>query len=579
MARNKVRLLGLPLGVFLFALFLRTWGITNGMPYVQTTDESSDITTSLNLAQGDIPEYTYHRVVWSLFQLPLHGLHFVYNKITQPDYGFDSFEADYFTDRDNFIVTTRIYGAIWASLTCSVVYFIGLFITQKEWPGLLAGILLAVHPAHVYLSHIALPDAFGTFWVALNLLAVIMMIKSQSRWSYILAGTTAALAILTRLQTLTLVLPVVVMAHVIAWRTLSDRPIRFLIFHWLWIAGSFIAANIVFNPFIVIAPQHVRDDIQFIVDERFSGDSSWHPEVQQSNILDNAQNNLDLPVQFIRPYILIAALFAAAVALYRRQASSLLIAGAFFFFVISVLVAAAPRITYWLPSVIPGVIVIATGLFWLWKSESRIFLFAAVAVLIGLSIIETVKIDTVLAKPNTQELAYDFITHNIPADESVIQGNEFIYSVPLSRNMVSIRRLENQRDLAPLYDFILKSPQHLRQPAYDIFGPEYRDVIRSVDDMTRFLLDNHIHYVIETSYCDGQTSYELVGSSSFPIIDEELRPHLTLRFSASPFETDQCEQVIDNRLHMVNIRLSAWERVGPIIRVYRVNLDSVRNSP
>jgi hypothetical protein len=45
-----------------------------------------------------------------------------------------------------------------------------------------------------------------------------------------------------------------------------------------------------------------------------------------------------------------------------------------------------------------------------------------------------------------------------------------------------------------------------------------------------------------------------------------------------PFDVDHCLQRIENRTHMESMRLGDWRRVGPIVRVYRVLSENIRNA-
>ncbi len=559
--------------IFGVALALRLWGIDAGMPRGQLPDETNDIATSLQIVKGEVPEYTYHRVAWPMFQIPLHGAHFLVKKLADFGYSLDRFEAEYFTRRQDFIMSARIYSAVWASLACVVVYGAGLLATKHPGGGLLSGGLLALHPAHVYLSHVALPDAFATLWVGLNLLGTLLILNSGSRWGYVLAGAAAAVAMLVRLQTAALVILPVVAAHGIAWWRFSGRSRQFLMMRWLWAAGAFVAASVVFNPFIVLAPGRVWDDVQFIFDERYTGTNNWQPELQQFDPLSNIRANREQPVNFLRPYVLVLALLAAAVCVLRRETAGLAVVFAFGVIAFTLLPTTIPRITFWLPAVVVASLLVAIGLFWAMSQRQAIIRVAGIGLLAGvvaLSGFESVTIDRVLARPTTQTLAYEYITHHVPPGAAVMQGNEFTYSVPLARNMASITRLAAHETLPPVYEYLSDHPDQITHPAYDIFGPEAIGQIRSDDDMLAFLDRFHIDYVVETDYCAGPIPYDQVASRSFPLVTAGVRDHLTLLYTASPFESDVCLQVIPDRTPLESMSLGDWQRTGPIIRVYRV---------
>src|SRR5215207_7959158 len=91
------------IGIFLIALGVRLWGIDFGLPYGQIPDETTDVTQSFQIAKGELPPYPFHRVTWSLFQLPVHGVHFVALKLANLQFSLTDFEAYYYTNRSLFL--------------------------------------------------------------------------------------------------------------------------------------------------------------------------------------------------------------------------------------------------------------------------------------------------------------------------------------------------------------------------------------------------------------------------------------------------------------------------------------------
>jgi hypothetical protein len=89
-------------------------------------------------------------------------------------------------------------------------------------------------------------------------------------------------------------------------------------------------------------------------------------------------------------------------------------------------------------------------------------------------------------------------------------------------------------------------------------------VLTSAEAWRGFVTDNEIEFVVEADYCNENESLEAT------IPDETLRDELELLFVASPFDSPECETLIENRVHMEHMHLSKWQRVGPIIRVYAV---------
>jgi len=72
--------IGALIAILVLAFGLRVVGISNGLPYSQLTDESSDIAEPLRLASGQMPAYAFHRVFWPISLLPVHAAYFGYLK-------------------------------------------------------------------------------------------------------------------------------------------------------------------------------------------------------------------------------------------------------------------------------------------------------------------------------------------------------------------------------------------------------------------------------------------------------------------------------------------------------------------
>ncbi|MEO8393087.1 MAG: hypothetical protein ABI700_08835 [Chloroflexota bacterium] len=561
----------IPLLLFGFALALRCWGIDNNLPYGQRPDESSDIAESLNLLRGQPPTYAYHRVAWPLTQIPLQGLDFLYHRLTQPSFNVAAFEALYFTDRAVFVLSTRIYLALWTALACVLLYFAGRLLTGTTLGGLLTGGLLALMPPITYLSHIALPDAYATFWITVTLLGALLMLQKRTKWAYALAGFGAGVTILARLQALPLVILMVVAAHLIVWWQTPERPARLLLGRWLWAFGAFVLAHAIFNPYLFLHPAAALADLGFIFSERYTG-TYYHPQ-SIFQPLANVRDNWLLPILFLRPYVILPA---AVISLWaaRRSAFVFGIAAATWVFIASIMLTSAPRITYWLPAAVPFCLILGWGVWQALQTHARLIKGVALiaAVLIGAAaLLETIKIDTVLAQPSTQTLAANFISANIPANTRILQGDPFIYSVPLSRSLESIKRLPPSADLTFSYQYALDHPALVRAPAYDLFTTEYAPQLVSDDAMRAFLAQNQIDAVIQVDYCGGKASYAAGGTNSFPAVTDAVRQDLTLIFTASPFSSDTCAQQIADRTDMETMNLWDWQRTGPIIHVYRVN--------
>lgn len=559
------------LALFVLALSLRVWGIDHGLPYGQIPDESGDIGRSLKIVAGQPPEYAYHRVGWPIAQIPLHGLHFLVLWLARPGFTPDQFQIQYYVARDEFVLLARLHLALLMALVPLFVYNIGKRIAGDWRSGALAGVLMAIHPTHVYLSHVALPDGFATLWVSVALWAAVIVAQRGSRWAYFVGGGAAALAMLARLQTLMIVMPLAI-AHLWVWQAPEKRSRAM---RWLWAAAGFAVLSVLFNPYILLTPAAVIADIKFIFGQRYTGGSNAPSNIQQLSAFASSMRNALLPWTFVRPYFFVAAILGSGWALYKRSFPALIVAAFGAVFTLSILPAVAPRITFWLPATIPACILAGYGLHGLGREmhgRAALLPMLIVTAVVAAALFETVTVNRVLAARSTQSLAYEYITKHIPADTALMQGDGFIYSVPLARTPASIVRIGQYGVLPPGSAFFLAHPALNRKPAYDVFGPEYAAEIASDADMRTFLRTNQIKFIIEADYCGGDSTYDHANAQTFPVLTSAVRAELRLEYSFSPFGNDVCKQSIENRTHMEYMRLLDWERVGPIIRIYRVPL-------
>lgn len=553
--------------IVLLALGFRLWGIGNGLPYGQIPEETAEVSTSLRIAAGEPPRYWFRRVGWPTSQLPLHGLHFLYLRLTTPGFGLDDFEAAYFTNRGAFLLSARVLVAVIASLSVMGGYAAVRALTGSDAGGLLTALLLAIHPWHVYISHVALPDGYALAWVAVALLASIRIAQTGARWAYILAGVAVAVVILTRLQAMTVALSVA-LAHVVHWKRQNGRPRDLLLAGWPWALGAFVVATVVFNPFVVISPARAWDDIVSQAFQKLGRNKDLAARWKA------IRANQRFPITIVRPYVAVAALVGAAIATIRRDWDALVVA----VFGVGLVLTLAPltrtKVTYSLPLLVPAALLAGYGLTVLAKSQVRWLRWAAALlylVILGWSVAESVTIDRAMANTNTKMVTYEWIAENVPPGSNILVADPAIYGVPLARTEESLARAQALTTLTASEEFWLDHPEEAHQPQYNLYGPEVKPQITDDESWWAFVRDNQITYVVEADYCSrAGYSYDSASNIEFPVLTVPVRAELELLAEFSPFDTGPCQQYIPLRLHLQNMDLGGWERVGPLIRVYRV---------
>lgn len=130
--------------------------------------------------------------------------------------------------------------------TVALLYFIGHILTDRPAVGLLAALLLAVAPNHVYHSRIVTTDAMVTFFIVLTLLMAALIFRQGRTRHYVLAGLAVGLAAGTKYNGAMVAL-VVPLAHFLraGWRGWRD---------WrLYAAGlAALAAFLLTTPYAIL---------------------------------------------------------------------------------------------------------------------------------------------------------------------------------------------------------------------------------------------------------------------------------------------------------------------------------------
>lgn len=552
--------------ILLLALGLRLWGLDNGLPHGQVTDESEGISASLRIASGAPPDYAYIRAGWDVLQWSALAPYYVALKLTHPGFSTATFEALYFTHRDYFILVVRVMTVLLTLVGVFLAYLTGRELTGSDAGGLLAALFMGIQPFAAYLAHYALSDNMGILGVTMTLTASVYMARRGTRWSYVLGGIGLTIAMLGHLQTVVVGIALA-LAHIIYWWRQPGRPISLLATRWLWALLAFVVSHLILDPYIILDTHAVLSDIGFIFSERFSTTNTL------AERLLNIEANALLPFIPMRPYLALLALAGTVLAILRRNLESLILAVFLVLFSLSLIPAPGPRITFWLETTTPVAMLSAYAI-WTWlQSERRRQRWIAISVgsiALVLALGECILIDSAMAAPNTRSVAYDYIIQHIPANSRILIGETFTFSVPLARNATSIRRMQTLTTLPPSYAYQLSHPGLFNQPEFDLYGTEYQPQITDHATWWNFVRVNDIEYVIENDFCHGPSRYDANSAIEFPVIDDQTRAELQLVQVFSPFRSESCEQSIENRTPLEKMDLLGWIRVGPVIRLYRV---------
>ena len=96
----------------------------------------------------------------------------------------------------------------------------------------------------------------------------------------------------------------------------------------------------------------------FIFSQRYTG--TYDQPQASFTPLANLRANWELPILFLRPYVIVPA-FLLTLWAARRRAFVFGIATATWVFIASILVTSAPRITFWLPATVPLCLIVGAA--------------------------------------------------------------------------------------------------------------------------------------------------------------------------------------------------------------------------
>jgi len=239
----------IPAGIFLFALFLRLWGIGGGLPFPANIDEVNNYV--LHAAQiptaGLAPSSMFNPVGYTYACYLLFGLL----------HGFGAGVTRTFaSDPGALILDARLISAIAGAAVAPVVYAAARIAFDRS-AAVLAGLLAACAFLPVFYSHISVNDSAAMLPAAVGLLAAIGIYKSGGRHWYLIAGASSGLAAGTK-YTGGFVIASALIASLIRIR--EDGVRRTLVDLALLVIAA-LGAFLVSNPYAAIDFGRFRNDL------------------------------------------------------------------------------------------------------------------------------------------------------------------------------------------------------------------------------------------------------------------------------------------------------------------------------
>jgi hypothetical protein len=422
---RRLRLALLIAGVSLVAAAARVTGLSFGLPHhLFHPDENLLISTAARMAAG--ADWNPHFFHWG-------GAHFY---VTAAVFRMASLIREPASTADLYVIA-RLLSAVMGTATVALTMLIAHRLYRNDWLTALAGIILALMPLHVRGSHYATVDAAATFWMSLSAWCFVKAIDSglDRKWP-IATGVIAGVAMGTK-YTLGIVPPVMAVACFVSARQAAGR----------WLAPAILLGATVVG-FALSNPYAVLDTQAFVTGIRELAAHYDNPSLHPRNYGDHnilfflstlASGESD-------PFVLFAAAIGIGVlARSERRPAVLALAAAPILMFVYLGTRRANYIRNLLPLLPFLAIAFALGVTtvaaWFARTRARAAI-AGVVIAAGLawSAQHVIRIDRVLSRPDTRDMASDWMAANLPAGSRVaVEREHWGYpTIPLSVKVSSM---------------------------------------------------------------------------------------------------------------------------------------------
>ncbi len=394
-------------GIVAGALVLRLWGISHGLPYVYNADENAHFVPRAVGMFGhsynpgyfvNPPAYTY--LLHVVFDLRFGGRAGVGEAMA--------------TDRTSVFEAARITAAILGTGAVALLAWAGRRLMGGA-AGLIAGALLAVAFLPVHYSHLALNDAPTLAPVCLALLGVATIFRHNGYGGYAIAGLALGVACATKYTAGILVLTIA--AAALATPVPGPRLRGLLLAGVLALVGFVIA-----NPFAVLDWDAFRDGISH--QSEASGDGGGKLGLSTDSGIVYYLGTATWGLGWLPALAAVAG--AAGLLLRDRRLAAVLIPAPLIF--LAFMGTQDRFFARWLLPVYPLLCMLAAwavvaAAVWLApRVRRRTGLVAGIlgALLCAQGLVFSVHNDLVLARPDTRQLARDWMVENVPIRSKVV---------------------------------------------------------------------------------------------------------------------------------------------------------------
>ncbi len=413
----------------LVGLWLRTIGMSFGLPEVYNPDEVAIMSRALAFAKGDLNPHNFLYPTFYFYVLfGWIGGYYVVGRVLGWFPSLAAFQNGFFLDPSGIYLAGRLLGALTGTATIVATWWLGRRLFGRA-VGLMAALFLAVAPLAVRDAHYVKHDVPVTLAIVLAVMAIVRVwpMEGADRLpgrDIALAGAACGVALSTHYYAALVGLP---LAYAIWQRERVEGP-GYVGRGWLLGGTAMVAVFLLLSPFLIVEPLTAWRDVvanrQIVVDRAVGGTGVFGSAAAYAGMLWS--ETMGWPVTLLA-LVGIGWLLVTV----RSRAALLLLFPLVFLAFISNTVAASRYLNPVLPflALFAAVGCSALSRRVAWRRTTVVAVVALLAALPGLMASQGA--GRFFRQPDTRTLALEWVEAHLPAGATVLVQP---YSVPLTQS-------------------------------------------------------------------------------------------------------------------------------------------------
>ena len=439
----------LSFAIFLLALILRLYGIKHGFPFIFHVDEPALVRSAVGIRFNPNPHHFDWPHLHFYLNFLVYGLLYLvrgFFQVVGLRPFLEGFVPIFWRDPLIFYLTSRILNAVIGSLSVLILYQTGKKLFSEQ-VGLLSALALALFPYHVWSSHFALIDVPMVFWSMLSFYFSTLIFKEGKLKWYALAGIFAGFSASTKYNGGYSVF-FILLAHFLYLR---EAGIKNLFSKIKFLAISAVSSIIAF---FVGTPYALFDYQTFLIKDGPKGALWQFVNVGKIDGIADFFGQLFLVLttkfdsDFGYSFLVIFELYILYFIFTRKTREKTLIfaLGILYFFYITTF--DKTRVHYYMLT-FPFVCLMVGHLVSVFTaSNSKFMTKMGVYLVLALTfippLVTTVQGNLILARPDTRNLASDWLDNNVGSDEEVLHYGRDLEPIMVDRDFA----VQKKSDLA-----------------------------------------------------------------------------------------------------------------------------------